>query len=324
MDAKNLLSGMSAALKVRLGGRIPLRVTHVLTYRCNLNCEYCSRNSPGEELDTEGVKELMDSFASMGTKYWSFNGGEPLLRDDIGKLIAHAKKIGMTVSMATNGTLVPERIKEIAGVDIVTLSLDGEAETHDLIRCGTHANVEDAAKALQGIKKRFNFVTVVGSHNIGELDQILALAEREGAKVFFQPIRVQKEDLAGRSRMLFPSKEEMAQAMDKLMALKADGHPIASSAEYLEHVKKTWPDGPSSIKCWAGRFFCAVTPSGSVAHCCDTLAGATDEGAQAFSCLGEPACATCFPSIPQETNILMDSLMSPSYMVGQALREYVL
>jgi len=93
---------------------IPLKVTHNITYRCNLNCSFCllkkRLNKPDSpEMDTSQIKRMMREFKQIGTKFWLFSGGEPLLREDLGELISYAKdKMDFHCGISTNGTLLPE------------------------------------------------------------------------------------------------------------------------------------------------------------------------------------------------------------------------
>jgi len=81
------LKSIPRTLKVLLGAKVPLRVTQYITDRCNLDCLYCRRHeSGGQELTTNEVKSLMASFRKAGTLFLAFNGGEALIRDDIGDL----------------------------------------------------------------------------------------------------------------------------------------------------------------------------------------------------------------------------------------------
>jgi MoaA/NifB/PqqE/SkfB family radical SAM enzyme len=319
MKTRAALGAAAGLMEARAGFKVPLRVSYCITYRCNLDCAYCRRHGMGGgELSSAQAKGLIDGFARAGARMWSFNGGEALMRKDIGELVGHAKRRGLHVSLATNGTLVAERIGEIALADMVTVSVDGPKDVHDLVRCGSYDRMVAGLNALRNAGIRTTFMTVVGSHNIGCLGDVLKLAREYGARSYFQPVRVQKEDLEGASMKYFPDKAAMAGAMEYLLAKKREGWPVASSAGYLRAIGKSWPGMMPDAACWAGRVFCFVDPQGYATHCCDTLAGAAgapdclavgDPG-RAFANLQARRCGTCHSSIPLETNLLMDSLPS--------------
>ena len=58
-----------------------------------------------------------------GCSSWSFNGDEPLIRPDMGELIASAKSLGLQVSVNTNGTLAAPRIKALKNADLTSISV---------------------------------------------------------------------------------------------------------------------------------------------------------------------------------------------------------
>jgi len=72
--------------------KIPLKVKQYITYRCNLSCLFCARRTAAkEEMATLQIKNMMKEFKDMGTIFWEFTGGEPLLREDFAELAAYAK-----------------------------------------------------------------------------------------------------------------------------------------------------------------------------------------------------------------------------------------
>ncbi|MBD3388388.1 MAG: radical SAM protein [Candidatus Altiarchaeales archaeon] len=321
-----------SVLKVKAGSKIPLRVTHMITYNCNLDCSYCSRHYDTNELGTQDVMDLMKSFREAGTRFWSFNGGEALMRDDLGELITYGRKLGFITSLATNGTLVAERINDLRDIDMVTISLDGPRKIQEESRPGSFDKIIEGMDALDSNNIQNNIMTVIGKHNINVLDDVLGFAEAYGTRVFFQPIRVQKEDTEGKSKMYFPTPDQMREATTQLINAKKQVRPVASSTKYLEHMRDCWPDKMPAEKCWAGRISCAIDPSGHVAPCCDTLAScagredcnAGKNGAQSFHSIPDFKCSTCYSSIPLETNIMMNHMLKPKFAHDQILREYLL
>ena len=313
MDLSFLVKTAPNSLKCYLGGVIPVRVTQCITYRCNLNCSYCSRhNIEGGELGTDEVKSLIISFKKFGTKCWSFNGGEALLRRDLPELIDFAKECGMYVSLASNGTLVKEKINSIKNLNMLTFSVDGPKKIHDKIRCNSFDSMWEGINAAREKGIETSFMTVLSKNNLDYLDDILNLAEETGSKSFFQPIRMQKEDLKGDAERFYPEREDMENALKYLIKMKKEGRPIASSEKYLGEIIRAWPDKPPNINCWGGRSFAFITPDGRLAHCCDTFNHPNNQdtskvGAKAFKKLGKIRCETCFSAIPVETNIIMEN-----------------
>lgn len=121
------------------------------TTRCNLACSHCPNSILAEDtswlgdIDTELYRKIVDEIAdkSPDTLLRPFDGGEPLMRKDIGELIGYAKTRGVRkVSINTNGLLMNrKRAKELihAGLDDVEFSIDAfSAGTYWKIRGSRH------------------------------------------------------------------------------------------------------------------------------------------------------------------------------------------
>ena len=161
--------------------RLPILGEIAVTYRCNNRCLFCyagcgSGGSCGsgqafpsgmasEELDTREIKRVIDIFREKAKiPFFSFTGGEPLLRSDLGELIAYADGKHLRVNLITNGTLAsPERARSLykAGLRTAQVSLESpDAAIHDRL-CGapgaherTLAGIE--ALAAAGIRVQTN------------------------------------------------------------------------------------------------------------------------------------------------------------------------
>jgi MoaA/NifB/PqqE/SkfB family radical SAM enzyme len=329
IDRKAILQSLPAVLKGMLGRPVPLRVTHCITYRCNLDCSYCARHSSdADELSTDEVRGLMQTLKHLGTHFWSFNGGEALVRDDLADLVGCGKHLGLVVSVATNGILVADRIDDLRDIDMVSVSIDGPRSVQDGARGTSYDAIILGLDAMAKAGIRFNLFAAVGSHNIGTLGHLLDLADNYGSRVFFQPMRLQKEDALGKSRSYFPEVDDMKMAMQYLVDEKGRGRPVASSYAYLDLISRCWPRGMPDVDCFAGRLYCFITPDGHVTQCCDTLTAASDHpscnlnrhGARAFAGIPKCRCTTCYSSIPLEANILLTSLRkNPWAYIGRVV-----
>jgi len=156
------------------------------TARCNLACRHC-RVVPHEteavaELTTEQAFRFLDELSAAFSPLLILSGGEPLYRRDIFDIASHATGKGLTVALATNGTLVNEdvaqKIKE-SGIRRVSVSLDGPtAAVHDSFR-GLAGSFDAAVAGLRriqtaGVSTQIN--TTVTRHNVDFLTEILEMA----------------------------------------------------------------------------------------------------------------------------------------------------
>lgn len=112
-----------------------------LTNKCNLYCKHCYM-SAGEklqnELTTNEVFSILDSFAKSGGKVVTFTGGEPLLRSDFLQIVQRAKENCLTTCVLSNGTLWTSELIDgcKAVLDETQISIDGfDATTYKMVRC---------------------------------------------------------------------------------------------------------------------------------------------------------------------------------------------
>lgn len=174
------------------------------TAGCNLSCRHCRRLdlfggglAPGD-METVDCIRLVDSIAAFARPILVLSGGEPLVRPDILEIAAHAAGRGLTVALATNGTMVEDtlagKIVE-AGVRRVSISFDGATpEVHDSFR-GLPGSFEKALAGFRALKERGMSMQVnctVARHNVHQLEDIVRLALDNGAEAlhFFMLVPV--------------------------------------------------------------------------------------------------------------------------------------
>ncbi|MDD5475247.1 MAG: heme b synthase [Syntrophales bacterium] len=162
-----------------------------ITRSCNLDCVHCraaAKYGPYDgEFTTEQCLSLLNDIASMGSPVVILTGGEPYLRDDIFHVAARGDRLGLRMVLATNGTLVTDKIARKtreAGIKRVSISIDGaEAKEHDRFR-GVPGAFEAAISGIEEFRRagvEFQINTTITEQNRGELDRIMDLAKRLGA-----------------------------------------------------------------------------------------------------------------------------------------------
>jgi radical SAM protein with 4Fe4S-binding SPASM domain len=170
----------------------PLRLVFWETTKaCNLTCRHC-RAVPqtalgAGELTTAQAFSLIDDIAKIARPVLVLSGGEPLFRPDIFDIAEYGVHSGFRMALATNGTLVTERIAaKIAdtGFSRVAISVDGaNPETHDRFRGvpGAHGKALAGLRSLraEGVSVQIN--STVARHNVSELPALLDLALSIGA-----------------------------------------------------------------------------------------------------------------------------------------------
>jgi len=171
-------------------GKGPLyMVTWRCTKTCNNNCLYCSFASTpaaAEEISTEGAIRLVDQVYDFGASWFGISGGEPLLRKDIFEVISHARKLGLEVSLITNGFFVEgKNFDNLIRNEVHTaISIDGTEATNDAMRGkGAYAKGVAAIKKLSEDGIFDCVVTTLTKANYKDVSHVVGLATEYGARL---------------------------------------------------------------------------------------------------------------------------------------------
>lgn len=304
MKAKNNLYSIPFSLLLsRFGKKIPIRVMHFCTFRCILRCNYCGIwKTKKKEMNTHEVKRAMKSFAKAGTIFWTFTGGEPLLRKDIGELINYARKLFPIVTLTTNGILLKRRIDEVKNVNYFTISLDGPKEVTDSVRGkGTYEKALEGIKAARerGIDIILN--AVISKANIENdcegLKELIRIALDLDCRLNFSALYSDQFNKNNRKlRNIFPTKREHKKALNLIKKFKKEKFNfIMFSDPCIEFLKdpKAWKE------CYGGRLFCDLFPDGTVIPCIFK----EDEGINGL----EHGFAEAFNMLPKNKNCICSS-----------------
>jgi len=273
-------------LRLRRAPAPPEQVHVSVTERCCLPCTMCDiwKARPGRELATHEWTGLFDQVAGWaGPVGLNFSGGEPLMRRDLVALVRYGAALGFTVTSNTNGVLLTaelaERLED-AGLEELFVSLDGvRAETHERLRprAGTFERVQ---RALDHLEHRSRLQTVIAAvlhrHNLGEVRDLLALAEARGFRLILQPLFhpfgrpydpgwVQQSDLLPTAADL-PQLDEL---IDQLVEVRRRGGPISNPVAQLEAIRGYFraPAGEAEPVCAAGHTDLSLDPYGNVLLC---------------------------------------------------------
>lgn len=251
----------------------PICLTWELTYACNLACVHCLSSSgkrDPRELSTQQCKDIIDELERMQVFYVNIGGGEPTVRPDFWELVDYATAHHVGVKFSTNGVrITPEVAAKLAASDYVDvqISLDGAtAEINDAVRGpGSFAMAERALENLAAAGfKDAKISVVVTRHNVGQLDDFAALANRYGAT-----LRITRLRPSGRGAdvwdELHPTAEQQVELYNWLVA-KGDGVLTGDSFFHLSGLGE--PGALAGLNlCGAGRVVCLIDPVGDVYAC---------------------------------------------------------
>ena len=110
-------------------GRSVESIRVAVTQRCNLNCIYCHNEGQieaSQEMTPEEIEKILSIASKLEIREVKFTGGEPLIRNDIIKIVEAGGKYMQDVSMTTNGTLLAGKALALkkAGLNRINISLD--------------------------------------------------------------------------------------------------------------------------------------------------------------------------------------------------------
>ena len=164
----------------------PFQVDIDITERCNFKCSYCSaksRKSIVDDLDVEQWKEVIDQLYDLGVCAINLAGGEPLLKPGINDLIEHSlEKVGLDVTLVTNGSILDEKIISFTANDNfhLVVSLDSMfPKVNEIYRDQTQLVISNLKK-LRGRDVPFSISQVLTNKNIGHFFENYKMLEEHG------------------------------------------------------------------------------------------------------------------------------------------------
>jgi len=221
------------------------RITYVrlsVTDRCDLRCRYCMaeemRFLPKRDvLSFEEIEALADLFIAHGVRRIRLTGGEPLVRRDVGHLIARlGARIGKgldELTLTTNGTRLARFAEDLraAGIRRVNVSLDSldPARFRYITRHGELAMVLEGieAAAAAGLQVKINMVALKGL-NENEIEPMLHWCIGRGHDLTLietMPMGEVEEDRSLHYLPLDAVKRRLDESFDLVPSLRRTGGP---------------------------------------------------------------------------------------------------
>ena len=172
-----------AGLPSDISGR-PLWLLAELTYRCPLQCPYCSNPVDfarrSEEMSTADWMRVLNEARQLGAMQLGFSGGEPLLRHDLEELIGEARRLGYYSNLITSGVGMDEervaRFKQ-AGLDHIQVSFQASSEELNNFLGGTASfqHKLDMARAVKAHGYPMVLNIVIHRQNIDQIEDIIRM-----------------------------------------------------------------------------------------------------------------------------------------------------
>ena len=161
-----------------------------ITEHCNLRCTYCMPAegialTPRAHLMTaEEIVTIAQTFVKLGVTKIRLTGGEPLVRKDAKNIIEQLGKLGVELTLTTNGILVHEFIDTFkeAGVTTLNVSIDSlkKDKFNQITRRNYFEKVIENLKLLEvnDFKVKLNVVIIKGFNDNEIIDFIEMTKDR--------------------------------------------------------------------------------------------------------------------------------------------------
>ncbi len=164
--------------------RMPSELVIEVTGQCNMACTYCTNAAArAPHMTFEAVKNILDQASQCHVPSIRFTGGEPLLVDDLPRMLTYAKQQKFYTLLNTNATLLtPKSLNMlIQNVDNVLISLQGfnNISTQEMTR--TPASFEEKIRNIFLLKTFITVVrlgTVITPNLINHFSKYAALVEK--------------------------------------------------------------------------------------------------------------------------------------------------
>jgi pyrroloquinoline quinone biosynthesis protein E len=251
----------------------PLWLLAELTYKCPLQCPYCS--NPLEiakyqnEISTEDWVRVMQQARKMGATQLGFSGGEPLVRQDLEELVQEARHLGYYTNLITSGVGMDEaRVKRLkdAGLDHIQISFQASNEELNNFLGGTKTfqHKYEMARIVKAYDYPMVLNIVIHRKNIDQIRDILDMTVELNADY----VELASTQYYGWSRInvdhLLPTREQLANAeivaKEYQEKLKGKCRIIYVIPDYFENRPKPCMNG------W-GAIFLTIAPDGTALPC---------------------------------------------------------
>ncbi len=244
-----------------------------LSYKCPLQCPYCSNpvdyTQYQDELSTEDWKRVLTQARKMGAVQLGFSGGEPLTRQDLPELVRHARELGYYSNLITSGYGLEEdkivQLKE-AGLDHIQVSIQASTQELNDHLAGT-ASYQHKQEVARLVKKHgypMVLCVVIHRENIYQMPQILEMAESLGAD-YLELANTQYYGWAHLNRdLLLPTREQFEDAEKIAQAFKKK---VEGRMKIYYVVPDFYEDRPKACMNGWGTTFLTIAPDGVALPC---------------------------------------------------------
>jgi MoaA/NifB/PqqE/SkfB family radical SAM enzyme len=268
----------------------PFYIRFHITHRCNYQCRMCEQHRDADrfaELSLEQIRRVARAAAELGARHVVITGGEPFLRPDLPEAIAAFNDCNFSVRVQTNGG--PQVTAAViakcarAGLQDLSVSLDTlDRPLQDEI-CQAKGVVDNALRTLalarEVLSHSMSQANIVASRfNFAEIPDLVKYFHGMGSYSYVTPVMILNDGNRRSERYRFRSAdadfrpESLPAAvhnlvLDRLIALRKQGHGLTNSTRYLRDYREYLASGRIAWRCEAGTLCLDILPDGQVSIC---------------------------------------------------------
>ncbi len=261
-----------AGLPAELSGR-PLWLLAELTYRCPLQCPYCSNPLDiaryESELATADWLRVLREARALGAMQLGFSGGEPLVRHDLEELVREARQLGYYTNLITSGVGMDEaRVAGLKreGLDHIQISFQASSEALNNFLGGTASfqHKIEMARAVKAHGYPMVLNIVLHRQNIDQIEDIIRMTIELKADY----VELASTQYYGWSRV---NLDQLLPTREQLVAAEAVAHRYQDAMKGRMKILYVVPDyfeqRPKACMNGWGSIFLTVAPDGRALPC---------------------------------------------------------
>ena len=274
---------------------IPLAGTFELSPVCNMQCSMCYVRMTPDEIKSSGKSlRTLDEWVSLGREAQKhgmlmllLTGGEPFLWPDFRKLYQELKKLGLVITINTNGTLINEKVVEWLKKDPpmrLNITLYGASDQTYERLCGNPQGFTQTVQAIRLLKEAGIGVKLNCSatpRNRQDLPEIIRYAQEQElvlqvSTYMFPPLRRDEESIGKNERF---TSEETARVSAEVLYRQKGREWFARHMEQVRageagmsycdefELEEEEPNEGEQMRCRAGTSSFWITWDGRMLPC---------------------------------------------------------
>ena len=271
-------------MRMASSNRIPINGSIELLPLCNMNCDMCYVRLSKDEMNAQGRMRSSDEWIELGKQmkeagvlFLLLTGGEPLLYPEFERVYLELQKMGMILTINTNGTLIDEKWADFFSKHKprrINITLYGcDDESYDKL-CHYKGGFEKVIRGIKLLRERNVDVKLscsLAKSNQNDFERIIAIGEQLGV-----PVRVDTYMMPSSRERSKPFNEQsrldpITAARCRIQALKLEmkedlfNQFLDKSIFEVEHI--ICEEGYGKMTCNAGSCSFTVNWQGNMRPC---------------------------------------------------------